>query len=304
MADNKITFFGKCDGISVEQLIRYSRFNMNMKHFHNQYEIFYIIEGERQFFFDNKSYNAYAGDIAILDTNLVHTTCSISDEDKGYNRVILYIDYEKMCDFDKKYPGLNLVNYFHNNYGIYHLNEDQRIAFLNLYRDLRHELTKKNSGYQSRVEIATIYWLYKLLSLKHDSTQIHAVINSPKELSASNISAYLEANYTKELALDTISDELFMSKYYMCRIFKEYTGFTISEYVNTLRIKKATQILESSNLSISDVAAELGFESASYFERIFKKIMNVTPLKYRKTHQSVTIEHEELNTLDDSDYLD
>lgn len=74
---------------------------MNVKHFHNQYEIFYIIEGERQFFFDNKSYNAYAGDIAILDTNLVHTTCSISDEDKGYNRVILYIDYEKMCDFDK-----------------------------------------------------------------------------------------------------------------------------------------------------------------------------------------------------------
>ena len=277
---------------------------IGIKHFHNQYEIFYIIEGERQFFFDNKSYNAYAGDIAILDTNLVHTTCSISDEDKGYNRVILYIDYEKMCDFDKKYPGLNLVNYFHNNYGIYHLNEDQRIAFLNLYRDLRHELTKKNSGYQSRVEIATIYWLYKLLSLKHDSTQIHAVINSPKELSASNISAYLEANYTKELALDTISDELFMSKYYMCRIFKEYTGFTITEYVNTLRIKKATQILETSNLSISDVAAELGFESASYFERIFKKIMNVTPLKYRKTHQSVTIEHEELNTLDDSDYID
>lgn len=61
MADNKITFFGKCDGISVEQLIRYGRFNMNVKHFHNQYEIFYIIEGERQFFFDNKSYNAYAG---------------------------------------------------------------------------------------------------------------------------------------------------------------------------------------------------------------------------------------------------
>ena len=67
---------------------------------------------------------------------------------------------------------------------------------------------------------------------------------------------------------------------------------------------KAPQILESSYLCLSDVAAELGFESASYFERIFKKIMTVTPLKYRKTHQSVTIEHEELNTLDDSDYLD
>lgn len=109
MADNKITFFGKCDGISVEQLIRYSRFNMNVKHFHNQYEIFYIIEGERQFFFDNKSYNAYAGDIAILDTNLVHTTCSISDEDKGYNRVILYIDYERCVILTKSILVLILL---------------------------------------------------------------------------------------------------------------------------------------------------------------------------------------------------
>lgn len=111
-------------------------------------------------------------------------------------------------------------------------------------------------------------------------------------------------NYTKAVSLDTIAEDLFMSKYYICRIFKEYTGFTITEYINILRIKKATQLLENSNQSISDVATELGFESASYFERTFKKIMNVTPLKYRKTHQSVTIEHEELNTLDDSDYID
>lgn len=304
MSDNKITFFGKCDGISVEQLIRYGQFNMNVKHFHNQYEIFYIVEGERQFFFDNKSYNAYAGDLTILDTNLVHTTCSISSEDKGYNRVILYIDYEKMCEFDRKYPGLDIVSFIHNNYGIYHLNEELRIAFLNLYRDIRHELTKKAAGYQSRIEIVTLYWLYKLLSLKKDSQQRHPEIRSVKEASAHNISAYLEKNYTSNLSLDAIAEELFMSKYYICRIFKEYTGFTITEYINTLRIKKATQLLEKSCDSISDIATELGFESASYFERTFKKIMNVTPLKYRKTHQSVTIEHEELNTLDDSDYID
>lgn len=243
---------------------------MNVKHFHNQYEIFYIIEGERQFFFDNKAIMLMLEILQYLIPIWFILHAQYQMRIKA-TTVLFFTLIMKDVWFWQKYPGLNLVNYFHNNYGIYHLNEDQRIAFLNLYRDLRHELTKKNSGYQSRVEIATIYWLYKLLSLKHDSTQIHAVINSPKELSASNISAYLEANYTKELALDTISDELFMSKYYMCRIFKEYTGFTITEYVNTLRIKKATQILESSNLSISDVAAELGFESASYFERIFKK---------------------------------
>ena len=107
----------------------------------------------------------------------------------------------------------------------------------------------------------------------------------------------------KNLSLDEISEELYLSKYYLCRIFKEYTGFTITEYINTYRIKKATQLLENSNESISSISVILGFESVSYFERVFKKIMNVTPLKYKKTHQSVTLEHEELNTIDDSEYL-
>ena len=132
--DNKLTFFGKIPGISVEQLIRYGQFDMKVKHFHTQYEIFYIIEGERQFFFNNRSYNAYAGDLTIIDTNLVHTTRSIGPDDTGYNRVILYIDYEKMCEYDSKYPELKLVDFFHHNYGIYHLDEEQRTLFLNLYR--------------------------------------------------------------------------------------------------------------------------------------------------------------------------
>lgn len=301
--ENKVTFFGKSDGISVEHLIRFGKFDMNVKHFHNQYEFFYIIEGERQFFFNNKSYNAFAGDLTIIDTNLVHTTCSVSSEDKGYNRVILYIDYDKMCELDKKYPGLNFVNFFHNNYGIYHLDEEQRVLFLNLYRDLRHELSKKEYGYQSRIEITMLYWLYKLLSIKKDKLCVEPELNTTKDNAASNICAYLEHNYMKNLSLDKISEELYLSKYYLCRIFKEYTGFTITEYINTHRIKKATQLLENTSESISDISAMLGFDSVSYFERVFKKFMNVTPLKYKKTHQSVTLEQEKLNTIDDSEYL-
>lgn len=55
----------------------------------------------------------------------------------------------------------------------------------------------------------------------------------------------------------------------MCRIFKEYTGFTITEYVNTLRIKKATQILESL-ISVYQMLLLSWFESASYFEEYLK----------------------------------
>lgn len=303
--NNKLTFFGKIPGISVEQLIRYGKFDMKVKHFHNQYEIFYIVEGERQFFFDNKSYNAFAGDIAIIDTNLVHTTRSIAADDTGYNRVILYIDYEKMCEYDNKYPELKLVEFFHQNYGVYHLDEDQRAFFLNLYRDLRHELTDKTYGYKTRAEIDLLHWLCKFTQIKKEKLLVEASTDRPKEIAAAAVASYLEKNYMNNICLDELSDELFLSKYYLCRIFKEYSGFIITEYINIFRIKKAAQMLENSSASISEVASALGYDSVTYFERVFKKFMNVTPLKYKKTHQTITFGHEELemNTLDDSNYL-
>lgn len=303
--DNKLTFFGKIPGISVEQLIRYGQFDMKVKHFHTQYEIFYIIEGERQFFFNNRSYNAYAGDLTIIDTNLVHTTRSIGPDDTGYNRVILYIDYEKMCEYDSKYPELKLVDFFHHNYGIYHLDEEQRILFLNLYHDLRHELTDKKNGYKTRAEIGLLHWLSRFTQIKTDKLLVEASAGNAKETAATSVAEYIEKNYMNTISLDELSEELFLSKYYLCRIFKEYSGFTITEYINIFRIKKAVQLLENTPDSISEVASILGYDSVTYFERIFKKFMNVTPLKYKKSHQSITFGHKELelNTLDDSDYL-
>lgn len=303
VVDNKITFFGKTDGISVEQLIRYGKFNMKVKHFHNQYEIFYIIEGQRQFFLNNKVYDAFAGDIAVIDTNLVHTTRSVGDEDSGYNRVILYIDYERMCMYDDKYPDLHLVDFFHKNYGVYHLDDEQRAIFLNLYRDLRHELTKKKYGYKTRIEINVLHWLINFMNIKSDKSNLAPPINDVKGEIASKTAAYIENNFTSNVSLDTLSEKMYLSKYYICRVFKEYTGFTVIEYTNMIRIKKAAQMLENTNESISDIATDLGYESMTYFERVFKKILNVSPLKYRKTHHSVTYGEKELNILDDSDYI-
>ena len=65
----KVTFYGEIEGISLEQMVRYGKFDMRVKHFHNQYEIFYIIEGERLFFFNNREYVARSGDLILVDTN-------------------------------------------------------------------------------------------------------------------------------------------------------------------------------------------------------------------------------------------
>ena len=85
----KITCYDKVDGISLEHMVRYGKFDMRVKHFHNEYEIFYILEGERLFFFNNRNFVAGKGDLILIDSNLIHMTKSVSDEDTGHNRIIL-----------------------------------------------------------------------------------------------------------------------------------------------------------------------------------------------------------------------
>ena len=50
----KVTYYASIDGISLEHMVRYGKFDMRVKHFHNEYEIFYILEGERRIYFQQK----------------------------------------------------------------------------------------------------------------------------------------------------------------------------------------------------------------------------------------------------------
>lgn len=300
---DKITFSGKTDGISVEQMVRFQQFSMKTKHFHNQYEIFYIIEGERQFFFNNRQYSAKSGDLILIDTNLIHMTTSVSSDDHGYNRVILYIDYKKMQEYDKKHPGLQLVRFFHENYGVYHLTENQQREFLTLYHDLRVFMTKKVRNYEIGVELNVLAWLHKLTyQLSKEETNLPASSDSARYKTVYAVADYLSENCEKNISLDALAEHFFLSKYYLCRIFKEVTNYKITEYVNIHRIRKATHLLEDTSMSVSDISVQLGFESLTYFEKIFKTYMVLSPLRYRKTLNFV-VPTEELHVNDDTSYL-
>ena len=112
--------------------------------------------------------------------------------------------------------------------------------------------------------------------------------DTPKYRSAYKIADYLTENCERPISLDELSEQFYLSKSYICRIFKEVTGYTISEYTNIHRIRKAKRYLEETDLSISEISHRLGYESLTYFEKMFKHYMTLSPLKYRKTLNTVT----------------
>lgn len=285
----KITYYGETDGISLEQIIRYGKFDMRVKHFHTQYEIFYIIEGERIFFFNNREYIARAGDLILVDTDLIHMTKSVQDSDEGHNRIILYISKDKMASYDQMYPELQLVSFFHDYYGVYHMNREQQAMLLTLFRNLRHALNNKERNYRLGIDLDILSCFFKLMSqIRMQKNEFHSDNENSKYKAAYKIADYLSRNCERPISLDELSARFFLSKHYICRIFKDVTGYTITEYTNIHRIRKAKRYLEETDMSISEITFALGYESLTYFEKMFKKYMTISPLKYRKTLNTVT----------------
>ena len=107
-----------------------------------------------------------------------------------------------------------------------------------------------------------------------------------KQLRIHKIADYIAEHYREIDSVEELSQIFYMSKSYLCRMFKEVINFTVSEYINCYRIAASKGYLLDSDYSITEIANLLGYDSLTYFERVFKKSMSVTPLRYRKLHQS------------------
>lgn len=279
----KLSYYASIEGISLEHMVRYGKFDMRVKHFHNEYEIFYIIEGTRSFFFNNRNFTASKGDLILIDTNLIHMTKSASHDDSGHNRIILYLTPDKVQEFDTKYPTLHLTRFLHQHYGVYHLTEKQQEDFMDLFYLIKQECNEKKHNYKQAVELAiTSYFLYLTRELDIQAPQNPILPKEGKHQHVYEIADYLSQNYEKDISLEELAEQFFLSKYYICRLFKEVTGYTIREYINVIRIQQAKQYLEETDYSIAKIAEIVGYGSTTHFEQTFKTYMTMSPLKYRK----------------------
>lgn len=285
----KITYFAETDGISLERMIRQGKFDMHVKHFHNEYEIFYLIEGERHFFFDNRIYVIKSGTLILVNENVIHMTRAINDEETGHDRIILYVGKTKMQELDAKFSNLNLVKFFREYYGVFYLTPEQQQDFMQFYKNLQQEFDSRKRNYKAMLEMEIIRYFIRFMREKtpHAAEDMNPAGKS-KYQTVYAMADYISENYKKPLSLDALASRFYLSKYYLCRIFKEITGYGINEYINIHRIQKAKRLLEETDMNISEIAHSLGYESLTYFEKVFKTYMTISPLKYRKTLNIVT----------------
>ena len=93
---------------------------------------------------------------------------------------------------------------------------------------------------------------------------------------------FIDKNLEKKLTIATISRQVNVSKTVLYNKFHSYFNCTISEYINHKRIEKSIEYLIKTDLSMDEISQEVGFSSASYYSKIFKRLKGIPPLKYKK----------------------
>ncbi len=93
--------------------------------------------------------------------------------------------------------------------------------------------------------------------------------------------AYITEHQTEELSLEQVARSVHTSKFYFCKMFKKSTGVHFTDYLSRLRTERARNLLLNPNLRISEIAYEVGFQSLTHFNRVFKRILGQSPTTYR-----------------------
>ncbi|HKX60197.1 MAG TPA: helix-turn-helix domain-containing protein [Verrucomicrobiae bacterium] len=117
------------------------------------------------------------------------------------------------------------------------------------------------------------------LSMKSNQMLVQAANAEPPVINRAK--QFILEHHTEDLSLGQVAAAVHTSTFYFCKLFRKVTGTTFTEFVSRTRIEKAKNLLLNPNLRISEIAYEVGFQSLTHFNRVFKKVMGESPTEYR-----------------------
>ena len=147
----------------------------------------------------------------------------------------------------------------------------------------------KEAYYHSRTLAPQQYTaMVKLLEIfaSHVSTLANEIVVQEDESESPMIRrarAYILANQADPIDLDKVAQAMHVSTFYFCKMFKKATGLTFTDYLSRVRVEKAKTLLLNPHLRISEIAYDVGFQSLTHFNRMFRKIVGESPTAYRES---------------------
>jgi AraC-like DNA-binding protein len=254
-------------------------------HFQDQFEIYYYISGDVNYFIEKNVYQLKHGDLFVVNSSEIHKATFRSGD--AYERIVILFDPELIHSLETR-GSLHLLDCFINRpkgeQNKINPNKHQREDIMSIFS--RFDLA--NLAMDESADYLRLAYLIELLVLinqavQHGHTADH---NQLLPMKLAPIIDFINSNLDCNLSLETLAEKFFINKYYLSGLFKKNTGLNIHEYIIIKRISKAKGLL-CENLSISEVCQQSGFGDYSHFIRAFKQYVGISPGQYKRQHSTV-----------------
>ena len=242
-------------------------------HWHVYIELVYVIQGVIEVGINNESRTLCKGDMAVFSSNDIHYLQSTNSE------IYLFIFNPAILDAQAGWPKCGILKnpFFTREQIPAHI----KASIFAIYRNSNPQLEAE----QLKTKANVLNLFSFILSKGKTERQSYSKIIQRERMQ--HVLEYIETNFTQKITLDQAASVAHMSRFYFSSFFKSLTGMGFVNYVNTIRVNEAEQLLINSSKNIADIAFECGFESIRTFNRVFKEVKKKKPIELRKTEKGL-----------------
>ena len=264
----------------VSRITESMGYEMAAMHLQDVYEIYMALSAHVRFFVNDRVYSLEQGDVMLFSNNDLHKVSVPPDQ--LYRRCVITFPHQV---FQSQIgDGARLLSCFDNSScRRLQLSAGEQAYFLELAERIRQE--SENPAFSQAGQ-----WLYLgemlllLCRISRKSQPVPFADDRGSLACSAGVIRYIDEHYMENITLEDLSARCFLNKSYLCRLFKRETGFHIHDYLIYRRISRAMELLRAGE-SVSHTARCTGFSSDTFFIRVFRQHLDMTPYQYALKHR-------------------
>ena len=242
----------------------------SIPHAHSYTELFYIVGGDGQFQINEQLFPVRAHQLVVVNPNIIHTEVSYEAHPLEY--IVLGIE-----GLEQTAPDAEGAQFC-----IYSFPEQNEV--LTCMRSVLREMQDRRPEYETLcLAYMDIIMVQLMRNTSVSVTQTHARFPTNRQCAA--VRHYIDQHYKETITLDILAEKASINKFYMAHAFKREYGVSPINYLIACRIREGKRLLAETDLSLSQIAAVLGFSSSSYFSQSFRNAEGLSPTEFRKANQ-------------------
>lgn len=252
-------------------------------HKHYYHQIILITEGCVEFNISSKHYPAAPNSFLLISNFETHSMTVLQ---YPYRRYVLAVNNEFASAFLKHPILLSVFLRRPDNFcNLIELDQSTARGVSEICLKMSEELKDRKALWEEN--IAAMIMQLLITVYRYSNGLFWPAGTSNASSLVFNIQNYISLNYHKEISLELLSKEFYISKFYLSHIFKSITGFNYKDYLIRYRLGIARDFLVNTNMSVAEICSACGYDNINHFTRIFKIYEGVSPTTYRKNAKSL-----------------